>query len=898
MSRLDRPAGLAVRAAFGVAVALTTLGGVARAGDFDQGARPPPPAAPAPVLTKAPKIVTAVEPVYPPEAFAARVSADVVMTVDIDATGHVTKVDVQPPVGHGFDEAARAAVMQYVFSPAEIDGKPSPIRIGYTLHFVPKIVEAAPPAPEAPPPPPPPPAPPELVVARGRLREKGTRNPLKDAEVSVIARPEGQLERPAELVASTDEDGRFEVRAPAHVAMRVVVSELGHDPCIRDLGAAAVDAAHPAELDCLVAKRLGKSYETTVRAPPATQAVTRYTLAKTELTAVPGTFGDPLRVVQNLPGVARTPFGLGMLVIRGAAPVDSGIFVEGHLVPLLYHFLGGPSVLSPKLINSIDFYPGNFGVKYGRATAGIIDVGITTDATPRLHGEVDINFLDSAAYVEGPLGKGWSGSVSARRSYFDLWLPIVANSASTTVSPVYWDYQAGVHRELPLGHLAIFAFGSNDSLDIINKDPSAGDFALNTSTGFHKVFAVWTTSAHGWVNRLSPGYGYEKLTFGAGQVGINQSQHALELRDELSRQFGKRVVFRVGFDGLETFDNLYLNVPVAPDTRLYGKPAPVPVATTIPLDTLGTALYTDATIDAGAGVTVTPGLRADYFRYVGQNRLTFDPRVVVRWKASDRLALKGGVGIYHRMQEPQLLNPQYGTPGLPPVWADQYSVGFVRFFTDKLSLDTTFYYVRRHDEAVNANPGFAATGRDRSYGMELILKHEFTERFFGWISYTLSRAEQAAYTVNGATSSAAGAGALQTGATDRTWYPTDYDETHNLIFVGSYAWKAWRFGTRYRFVTGTPDTPTREGVYDADSGTYACREGAVNSIRKPTFSQLDVRIDRTFTFNSWQFGAYLDVQNVTNATNPEFTIYDYRCRGSEPVRGIPFLPILGLKGMF
>jgi len=89
-----------------------------------------------------------------------------------------------------------------------------------------------------------------------------------------------------------------------------------------------------------------------------------------------------------------------------------------------------------------------------------------------------------------------------------------------------------------------------------------------------------------------------------------------------------------------------------------------------------------------------------------------------------------------------------------------------------------------------------------------------------------------------------------------------------------------------------------EGTYDADAGIYACKQGATNSTRRPTFNQLDVRVERTWTFNAWQFGAYLDVQNVYNAQNPEFTIYDYRCRGSEPVRGVPFLPILGLRGIF
>ena len=44
--------------------------------------------------------------------------------------------------------------------------------------------------------------------------------------------------------------------------------------------------------------------------------------------------------------------------------------------------------------------------------------------------------------------------------------------------------------------------------------------------------------------------------------------------------------------------------------------------------------------------------------------------------------------------------------------------------------------------------------------------------------------------------------------------------------------------------------------------------------------------------------AYNGLANVYNAENREFTIPDYRCRGSVPVRGIPFLPILGIKGMF
>src|SRR6185295_18056582 len=56
--------------------------------------------------------------------------------IHIDATGVVTKVDVLEHVGDGFDEAAVAAAMQYVFDPAEIDGVPAAITVETTINFV------------------------------------------------------------------------------------------------------------------------------------------------------------------------------------------------------------------------------------------------------------------------------------------------------------------------------------------------------------------------------------------------------------------------------------------------------------------------------------------------------------------------------------------------------------------------------------------------------------------------------------------------------------------------------------------------------------------------------------------------------------------------------------------
>src|SRR5262245_54171288 len=72
------------------------------------------------VLTKPPVLKRQVEAPYPPDAAAQQLEGTVVMFVDISETGAVTNVEVTQPAGHGFDEAAVAAVKQFEFEPAEV----------------------------------------------------------------------------------------------------------------------------------------------------------------------------------------------------------------------------------------------------------------------------------------------------------------------------------------------------------------------------------------------------------------------------------------------------------------------------------------------------------------------------------------------------------------------------------------------------------------------------------------------------------------------------------------------------------------------------------------------------------------------------------------------------------
>jgi hypothetical protein len=79
-------------------------------------------------------------------------------------------------------------------------------------------------------------------------------------------------------------------------------------------------------------------------------------------------------------------------------------------------------------------------------------------------------------------------------------------------------------------------------------------------------------------------------------------------------------------------------------------------------------------------------------------------------------------------------------------------------------------------------------------------------------------------------------------------------------------------------------------------GCYEAVTTGARSTRIPTFMQFDVRVEKTWLFQLWSLGAFLDIINVTNKENYEGIDYDYRYRESTPVTGFPILPTVGVRG--
>ena len=116
--------------------------------------------------------------------------------------------------------------------------------------------------------------------------------------------------------------------------------------------------------------------------------------------------------------------------------------------------------------------------------------------------------------------------------------------------------------------------------------------------------------------------------------------------------------------------------------------------------------------------------------------------------------------------------------------------------------------------------------------------------------------------------------------------------------LGSYKLgRGWEAGARFRYVTGSLYTPNVGGVVDFDAGAYAPIPASERfGARNPAFHQLDIRIDKLWKFSSWQFSAYLDVQNVYNRQNAEGVSYNYNYSKSDVISGLPILPVIGVRG--
>jgi TonB family protein len=837
-----------------------------------------------------PRLVEKVAATYPAEALRAGLSGTVVLEIDIDEKGVVGNISVKQGAGHGFDEAAVEAAKRWKWQPATNDGAPVPSRVTYAYKFVLKTVPKAAPKPAVS----------DEIRIRGQALLRGARAPLVGGVV--IATPKDADPRAADTPrweAPVDDDGNFVLRGLPAGTFRIVVS----GPRAKKLEVTEKLAAR----DVLTVRYFLEpsnysKYETTVRADVNREEIARQTLTTEELMKMPGSFGDALRAVENLPGVARAPFNSGLIIVRGGKPTDSKVFLGAAEVPQLYHFGGLTSIVPTRLVDRIEYMAGNFGVRYGRAIAGAIDVELREGKRDRWHGSVEMNVFDIGVTAEGPLTRKKDKTkaptllLALRRSYVDAVLAAALGSANAPVSftsaPVYYDYQAILDAPVGGGRLKVTLFGSDDVLKLVFDRPQDDPIltAFGTHIYFHKLQIRYTKTIGRWqlLSQLTGGYAGQEGVVGRDlRYGVGVG--SLEARVEARRPLGKSLRLLVGVDA--AFSNVDLNLAVPVPIREGQIPTPISASerqAQREQQNIGLiGLYAELNWKPHERVSLTPGVRFDWWSQLG-GITAFDPRLSARFKLAKYTTMKVGVG--HYSQSPQAIdfNRVFGNPNIRPERAIHTALGIEQGLLPGLSAELTGFYKHLYELSTTSNEfvmrdgkvapeRVANIGAGRVYGMELLLRQSVSKHFFGWVSYTLMRSER-----------------KDCAACNFRLF--DFDQTHILVVaLHGYLPKGWEVGLRFRYISGLPATPPYGGYLDADSDTYSPAQGPVNTTRLADFHSLDLRVDKTFLFRTWTLRLYLDIINVYNRQNQEVVQPAYDFSRTQPITGLPIIPSFGIR---
>ncbi|MBK7583170.1 MAG: TonB family protein [Myxococcales bacterium] len=750
---------------------------------------------------------------YPRRALAERFyeRVEVMLILELDKDGNVERASVESPHGHGFDEAALEAAKALRFSPARRAGAPVKARIRFRYLFEPP--------------------PPELSV---QVVDATSGKPVAGVRVKV------QAADGSERTLATAKDGRLSTRDLPPGVARISAESAEH-------GAQSTEAKLVPGDDTVVSFRLepaaapageqAERIEVVVRGHRPAPSVKSF--SREEVRQIPGTFGDPFRAIEAMPGVTPLASGLPFFYVRGAPPGNVGYFLDGVRVPYLYHVGFGPSVVHPGLVERVDLYAGGYPARFGRFAGGIVAAEATAPR-PELHGEGNLRLFDAGGLVEAGFADGrGTVLVGGRYSYTAALLSLVAPE----VELAYRDYQARVSYDLsPRDRLTLFSFGA---YDLLGRERN-GELSVLFGTEFYRLDLRHDhETGHGSLRTaFTLGLDRTANAFLAGEQRKVTTQ-MLGARTVLEHRLDDEVLLRAGTDGnverYRTSASKYAD-PDNPATQAFEDNFP-------PRTDLVFGVWSDLVLGVTRDIELVPGARVDLYRSQSASAVAVDPRISARFTVSNDVRIIHAYGIAH--QPPSFVLP---IPGLTPGHLEnglqqslQTSAGVEVDVADATTASLTLFYNAffHMTDAAGSRPQRGpptqelderATGR--AVGAELFVKRKLTKQLGGFLSYTLSRS---------------------TRALGNEEFPSNFDRTHVLnAALGYDLGRGWRPGGRVVFYTGTPLETSQNDAASSPPRTTSGIE------RSPAFFRLDVRLEKRWILGQSTWISF--VAEVLNAT--------------------------------
>jgi len=164
-----------------------------------------------------------------------------------------------------------------------------------------------------------------------------------------------------------------------------------------------------------------------------------------EIKNIPVIFGekDILKTIQLLPGVKSAGEGNSGFYVRGGNADQNLILLDEVTVYNASHLMGFFSVFNSDAIKDVTLYKGGQPAEYGGRLSSVLDIRMKDGNDKKFGVEGGIGLIASRLKVEGPIVKDkGSFTISARRSYADLFLKLSKDSAMKQRKLYFYDINA------------------------------------------------------------------------------------------------------------------------------------------------------------------------------------------------------------------------------------------------------------------------------------------------------------------------------------------------------------------------------------------------------------------------------------------------------------------------
>lgn len=737
--------------------------------------------------------------------------------------------------------------------------------------------------------------------------EKGTGDPVDGA--TVVLGETGEY-------STSGKDGKVTFEE-ADLPVKLKILGVGYETVLKDIDEKAGSHVVKVYLPPVTMEGLGLE----VVADRIPEKVSKVVMSAEELSKAPGSQGDPLKVLDSLPGVVSAAEGTGVVYMRGSGVADNAFFVNRLPIGYLYHFGGLQSTVNANLVSDLNIFLAGFPVEYGDNMGGVVDVKLRAPKKNRRHYDIHLASIEGGFLAEGPVGDPDGKNsffVAARRSYIDLLLsPSDLNKGNKEddnriiTVPKYYDVQGLFRHEFNRGNLDFYYFNASDKLEIqLNKPEKsnpqlAGE--LSTSQSYQTVGLNWQQQWNSQWDQIMPLGLYstkQNLRIGTSPDGspyyVNAEQINLFWQPELRWQYNETGRLSLGLE------YQYYHIPL----DLYI--APPPLEGNPDSDFTSAEKYrVNKTVNANYyapylkqrkkwtdKLTTEIGIRYSTLTGTGGVDLRgFSPRASVEYNLTDSTLLTASWGKYIQIPQGFELIDGFGNPGLEFQKAEHRTVGIKQQLNPLWSVRLEAYQKPMKDLVVSVadqSPpdNYLNKGKGNAYGLDLFIKREPTDRKIGWLSYSYAKSTRTN---------------LLTGV-ERNF---SGDQPHTVTAVwsqpmfGSWA-KKWNWGFKFQAHTGSTYTPVI-GRHLEDPNDPTSRwipdYAPVNSERTPTYYRLDLRFDYTLLLNEGKFSFFLELLNATVSKNIQGYDYGNEYQRINNPREItspfyPIFPVIGLEAEF